>query len=284
MAYPKKNKNFRLRPGMLLLLCLLTVFGPPESRAQKKIKVTAKGSYEALDLTIDEVKQKAVEEAKHNAMVKAGIPQNVKVSDFLYTFEDNEQFRDVFQSFVSTETGADIIVEDVRELKRDINEFGNIFVEVEIDAVVIKHKKTKDPAFDFKVSGIRDVYYENDPLEFTFTPSRDGYLKIFNVSGSNAFVLYPYDDPEAPLLRDDSERLFLKNQTVAFPVNDRMEGYYFSIDDKNSRQENNLLIFVFTREDYPFLEEVTIENIMRWIFDIPPDRRAVQQWGIVLKK
>ncbi|MCD4730399.1 MAG: hypothetical protein K8R74_07355, partial [Bacteroidales bacterium] len=57
--------------------------------AQKKIPVTAQGSYEARDLTLEEVKKKAIDEAKRNAMVKAGISENVQVSDFLYTFEDD---------------------------------------------------------------------------------------------------------------------------------------------------------------------------------------------------
>ena len=147
-----------LEKYILFVFALIISFS---ASGQKQIKVTAKGSYEARDLTIVEVKAKAVEDAKKNAMVKAGISENVKVSDFLYTFEDDDQFKDIFQSFISTETGADIIVEGTRELNRDINEFGNILVEVEIDAVIIKHKKQSDPAFKFIVEGIREYYYEN---------------------------------------------------------------------------------------------------------------------------
>jgi len=162
------NKSY-LQCATKLFLCLVMFLTITETYAQKKTKVTAKGSYEARDLTIEAVKSKAVENAKKNAMVKAGISENVKVSDFLYTFEDDEKFRDIFQSFISTETGADIIVEKTRELKRDINEFGNILIEVEIDAIIIKHKEKSDPAFSFKVQGIRDVYYESDPLDFANT-------------------------------------------------------------------------------------------------------------------
>jgi len=277
------NKSY-LQCATKLFLCLVLFLTITETYAQKKNKVTAKGSYEARDLTIEAVKSKAVENAKKNAMVKAGISENVKVSDFLYTFEDDEKFRDIFQSFISTETGADIIVEKTRELKRNINEFGNILIEVEIDAIIIKHKEKSDPAFDFKVEGIRDVYYENDPLDFSFRPTRDGYLKIFNVAEKNAFILYPYKSDVYKYLNDDPEQLFKKNSEIIFPVNSSMEGYYFEIDKANSGKEYNLLIFVFTKVDYPFLEEVNVPNIMNWIFEIPLDQRAVQQWGVVLKK
>lgn len=268
----------------VLFITFFVLFGISDIYAQKKIHVTAKGSYEARDLTLEEVRKKAIDVAKHNALVKAGISENVKVSDFLYTFEDDEKFKDIFQSFISTETGADIIVESVRELLRDINEFGNIMIEVEIDAVVIKHKEKKDPTFDFKVEGIRETYYENDPLDFTFLPSRNGYLKIFNIAETAASILYPYSDPENPYLNDDPERIFLKKELINFPLNDKIDAYYFEIDDNNLSKEYNLLIFVFTKEDYPFLQEVSLPNIMNWIFEIPLDQRKVQQWGIVLKR
>jgi len=251
--------------------------------AQKKIKVTTTGKYEARDLTLEEVKNKAIDEAKRNAMVEAGISENVQVSDFLYTFEDDEKFKDIFQSFVSTETGADIIVEEVRETNRVINEFGNILVEVEIDAVIYKHKKERDPTFQFKVEGVREFYYENDPLEFNFKPSQDGYLKVFNVTDDTAFILYPFFDSESGQVYDELDKLFKKNEKVNFPINTILE-YTFEIDRKNKDKEYNLLIFVFTKEDIPFMDEVYVENIMKWMYEIPLDERAVEQFGFVVRK
>ncbi|MCD4663921.1 MAG: hypothetical protein K8R68_01545 [Bacteroidales bacterium] len=252
--------------------------------AQKKIPVTARGSYEARDLTLEEVKAKAIDEAKKNAMVKAGISENVKVSDFLYTFEDDEKFKEIFQSFVSTETGADIIVEDVKETNRDINEFGNILIEVEIHAVIFKHKSEKDLSFQFKVEGIKEFYYDTAPLNFSFKPAKEGYLRIFNVTDKTAFILYPYSDPSNNYLNDEQGRLFAKNQRVHFPVNTNMDGYYFEIDNKEKDKEYNLLIFVYTKADIPFMEDVKVENIMKWIYELPLDERAVEQYGIVVRR
>lgn len=282
LNYKMKNA-ISILSGVLLFLIIISIV--TDANAQKKISVTAIGSYEARDLTLEEVKNKAIEEAKHRAMVEAGISENVKVSDFLYTFEDDKKFQDIFQSFISTETGADIIVEEVREKKRDINEFGNILIEVEIDAIIIKHKEKKDPAFSFKVEGIRDVYYENDPLNFNITPTRDGYLKIFNIFDEDvSIILYPNIDPENAYLNDDPDRIFLKNVKANFPINNMMDGYYFEIANKDSEKEYNLLIFVYTKEDYPYFEELDVTNIMNWIFKIPLNQRSVQQFGIVIKR
>jgi len=213
-------------------------------------------------------------------MVKAGISENVMMTDFLYTFEDDEKFKEIFQSFVSTETGADIIVNEVREIDRDINEFGNILIEVEIDATVFKHKDEKDPAFKFRVDGIKEFYYDKDPLNFTFLPAKEGYLRIFNVTDKNAFTLYPYSDPAYSYLNDETSVLFIKNTKVQFPINPNMDGYYFEIDDINKEKEYNLLIFVYTKREIPFLEDVTVNNIMTWIYEIKPDERMVEQFGI----
>lgn len=270
----------------LFLSLLLIIFGllPQNLFSQKEISVTARGSYEARDLTIEEVRNKAIDEAKKNAMVQAGIAENVQVSDFLYTFEDDEKFKEIFQSFVSTETGADIMVEEVKEINRDINEFGNILIEVEISAIVYKHEEKKDPALIIKVDGIKELYLEDDPLVFSFTASKDGYLKIFNVTDETAFILYPYNNPAYSYLKDDPERIFKKSEKVHFPINQNMDGYYFGIDNEDKDKEYNLLIFVFTKENIPFMQDVKVNNIMKWIYQIPLEDRVVEQYGIVVKR
>jgi len=266
------------------IFVIISVLLPLNVLSQKEMKVTARGSYEARDLTLEEVKNKAIDEAKKNAMVQAGIAENVKVSDFLYTFEDDEKFKEIFQSFVSTETGAEIMVEDVKELKRDINEFGNILIEVEISAIVYKHADKKDPALVIKVDGIKELYLEDDPLDFSFTPSKDGYLKIFNVTDEKAFILYPFNDPAYSYLKDDPDHLFKKNEKVHFPVNQNMDGYYFGIDNEEKEKEYNLLIFVYTKENIPFMEDVKVNDIMKWIYQISLEDRVVEQYGIIVKR
>jgi len=270
--------------SFLFLVVLFSLLSSGKIFSQKEVTVTARGTYEARDLTLEEVKNRAIDEAKKNAMFQAGIAENVQVSDFLYTFEDDQKFKEIFQSFVSTETGAEIMVQEVKELKRDINEFGNILIEVEISATIYKHTDKKDPSFVIKVEGIKEDYVEDDPLDFSFTPSKDGYLKIFDVTDESAFILYPYHDKAYSYMNDDPERVFRKNEKVHFPVNSNMEGYYFGIDNEEKEKEYNLLIFVFTKDNVPFMDEVKVNNIMKWIYQMPLDERIVAQYGVVVKK
>ncbi|MCD4732253.1 MAG: DUF4384 domain-containing protein [Bacteroidales bacterium] len=174
-------------------------------------------------------------------------------------------------------------MEEIKELNRDINEFGNILIEVEIKAVVYKHKNEKDPTFKFKVEGIKELYNEKDPVSFNFKPTKDGYLRIFNVTDKTAFILYPYKDPAYSYLNDNPERLFKKNEKVDFPVNKNMD-YFFEISDKNKDKEYNLLIFVYTKENIHFLEDVNVGSIMEWIYEIPINSRYVEQYGIALRR
>jgi len=49
-------------------------------------------------------------------------------------------------------------------------------------------------------------------------------------------------------------------------------------------KEYNLLIFVYTKNDIAFLEEVSVNNIMKWIYEIPQDEKVVEQFGLIVNK
>ena len=123
----------------------------------------------------------------------------------------------------------------------------------------------------------------NFKLTFSFKPTSERYLKIFNVTDHDAFILYPYADPDNSYLNDETEKLFMKNEKVNFPVNKNMD-YYFEISDKTKDKEYNLLIFVFTKKNIPFYDEVNVGSIMEWMYEIPIDSRYVEQYGIALRR
>ena len=255
------------------------------AEAQDRKTVRAKGVSMSSDLTPEQTKAKAIEEAKRAALLKAGIAETVTVTDFNYQFEDNEKFREIFQSISSIETGGEIIVDTILSEKKSFNEFGNMQVEVEIQATVFLHSEKADPTFLFKVEGIDEVYKNEDYLQFSFTPAQNGYLKIFNVTDEDTYLLYPYKDPTDKRLNDNTDRLFTKDQTVKMPVHPAFgDGYYLEIDKPGKEQEFNILMFIFTRQNIPYLQDVNFTNMMRWIYSIPPDQRVTQQAGFIIKK
>jgi hypothetical protein len=266
----------------LIFLLLFVAF---TAGAQDKKTVRATGVYMSRDLTPEQTKAKAIEEAKRNALSKAGISETVSVTDFNYQFEDNEKFREIFQSISSIETGGEIIVDTILSEKKSFNEFGNMQVEVEIQATVFQHSQEVDPTFLIKIDGIDEVYKNEDYLQFSFTPTQNGYLRIFNITDEETYLLYPYKDPSDKRLNDNAERLFTKDQTVKMPVHPAFgDGYYLEIDKPGKEQEFNILMFIFTKKNIPYLQEVNFTNMMRWIYSIPPDERVTQQAGFIIKK
>lgn len=275
-------KFIKLNYGLIIILLLIT---PLLVTGQKTKTVRARGSHIARDLTPEQTRTKAIENAKRNALIKAGVSESVSFTDFSYKYEDNEKFQEIFQAISAIQTGGEILVNKVISEERSFNEFGNMVIEVEIEATIFKHKEKADPRFLFLVEGIDEVYKNKGLLKFTFTPTQDGYLKIFNVTDEETYLLYPYIDPKNPTLNEDPDHLFKKRKTVQFPIHPAIpEGYETSISTPGKSQEFNILIFVYTKENIPFIEDVTFKNMMKWIYSIPPDKRVTAQYGFVIKK
>lgn len=270
----------------LLLLVFFLGVGAIAAQAQKKVNLTAKGMYISRDLTPEQTKRKAIEEAKREALNKAGVSETIQVSDFLYQFEDNEKFQEIFQGFTSTETGGEVMVNEIISETKNFDEDGNMIVEVEIDATVFIHKEESDKSFRFTVKGIDEFYDAGEFMRFEFTPLKDGYLKIFNVTEVGADILYPYKNMANPMLNEQQDKLFEKGKKYDFPISDLFDekGYELVFETPGKDKEFNLLIFVFVKKDYPFLEQPSVNSIMNWIYSIPADERMVEQHGFVIRK
>lgn len=270
---------------VVYLLTLLLVLLNLSAVAQKKKTVRAKGSAISLDLTPEQTKAKAIEDAKRNALVKAGISESISFTDFSYKFEDNEKFGEIFQVISSIETGGEIIVDEILSESKDFNEFGNMVVEVEIEATVYRHKQKADPTFLCTIEGIDEVYQQGDLLQFNVRSTQDSYLKVFNITENEISLLYPYIDSEYPQYNDVADRLFTANETVQLPVNPAfIDGYDLEVENPGKSQEFTILFFVFTKMNIPFIREATINNVMKWVYAIPPDERITAQEGFVIKK
>lgn len=269
----------------ILLFLILALFSNLHAVGQKKKTVVAKGSFISSDLTPEQTRAKAIEDAKRNALVKAGVSETVTFTDFSYKFEDNERFNEIFQAISSIQTGGEIIVDKILNESKTFNEYGNMVVEVEIEATVYRHRQKADPTFLFSVEGIDEVYKNEDLLQFKFTPTQDGYLKTFNITEDECSVLYPYRDTQNPQYNDKTDKLFNAGETVQLPLHPAYsEGYFLEVDTPGKTEEFNILIFVFTKQNIPFIEKPTFNNIMTWIYAIPPDERVTGQEGFVIKK
>jgi hypothetical protein len=258
--------------------------------SQKVITIkNIKGSYTLppkSDISLKTAFEKAVNEAKLEALRKAGVAENIASSDILTTNQTGDNFKQDMNSILSVELSGAILNDTVIEQKTTNDKFGNIVVDVVINADVIKYEHLSDPAFDFKVEGLKEYFENNNLMKFSFLPQADGYLKIFNVNDAENFLMYPYKDNENAQLSDELNYQFKSSQALQFPLNKNMgnpatkeEGYMLYTE---LARENNYLIFVYTKENIAFIEKPTYKNILSWIYKITPDKRKVQFFDFVI--
>lgn len=246
--------------------------------SQEKFQVFAKGkSISPGNLSPRDARNDAINMAKRNALRNAGIKESVSFSSVLFTSEENYDFSQLFSEISVIESDGEIIVDTVIDKYLDIvNE--NLVCEVEIGATIFKYNSKKDSGFGFNVEGINDVYFTSENLSFSFTPSQNGYLRIFNVNKNKTSLIYPSHF-------DNKHNLFIKDKTISFPVSPAYQpGYTLQIDNTRDDSEINNLIFVYTRKNITLPSIFNINDLLKWIYSISPDERTVKYYNLIIKR
>lgn len=213
-----------------------------------------------------QVKQKAINNAKVEAMRKAGIAEHINSYSDYFRSESNNTMEELFSSDVLSNIRGS--VKDVEEVfsKAGVTDEGQISYTVTINCTVIKYTTERDLTFDAKIEGIKMFYREGDGLEFSVTPTADCHIRAFMFYSGDAFVLLP---------NQVEKDLHLKSGiTVKFPL----EAGEYQLDAGGKVNETNRLIFVLLKQDIPYFEKVAYQNIIDWIFTIPPDERLIKSF------
>ena len=253
--------------------------------SQKKKKVHVMGTSISLDKTPKDALKDAKKNAKENALKKAGITELISVSRILFEESSINDHTNQFNEISSIESNANIIIDSIYQEKKSFDKFGNMIVSVEIDATVFKYKKERDPTFFFKIDELKDIYYENEYLSFSFIPSQDGYLNIFVLNEMGSILLYPFEDINQKYLSDVKNKLFRKNEKVSFPIHKAFRpGYTVELETENM-EELSTFIFVFTKNNITWMEnKIEKKTILNWIYRIPIYQREIYYRSIILKK
>lgn len=243
--------------------------------AQKNIHVRdAKGvSYLSDDITVSKTKELALEEAKKEALRKAGVTEFVSESNVLLSSQEGKQISQLFNSISTIEiNGAITKTENIRYEKMKDETTGKEFIEATIDAEVVKYEKRSDPSFDFEVKGISEKYKTTEAMKFSFQPFSDGYLRVFQISKNETSQLFPN--------KFEQSKLFSKNLLNNFPFNKAIE---YSLESK-AETEINTIVFIFTKKEIPFTAKQDYESVIKWIYSISPDERRVKSYEIGILK
>ena len=274
----------------VIFFFLFTVVLSNPGYAQQTISLKGiKGEYilaPNAEISLKEAFERAVSNAKQEALRKAGIAENVSASDVLITSQNNAEFKQDLNSFVAVEINGAVLNDSVVERRDFVDQFGNMVVQVFLNTDVIKYEKKPDPSFDFKVEGLREYYENNDLVNFDFFPYANGYLKIFNINDTECFMVYPYSSPDYSFLSDTINRKFIANRKLRFPLNknigDSSTGQTGYMMTTRTKRERNYLIFVYTKENILFKDTPEKKNILNWIYRITPDKRKVRFYDFVI--
>jgi len=249
-----------------VVFCVLCIFAIQRLYSQEIRGV--EGQWQLTNITREEAREKAIEEAKREVLRRAGVEERIRATETVSTFEANDQFQQMYNAFSSVElngavTRFEVIKDDLERNKID----GQWYATVTINATVKKYTTSIDPEFKIDVRGLRSNGYRNDEvITFSIHPNKDGYLKIFVFENNHdAALLFPNDY--------ETNRKLKAKETVNFPTVRSIE--YAAVKKTTNRLEHNLWVFVYTKSDIPYFGAVTYQNVIGWINNIEPNERDV---------
>lgn len=261
------------------LVCFLLLFTVNNLFAQKVFRVRGIIGTALIsgDVSLNQAKVQALNDAKLNALKAAGIAERIKSYQLLFTSQQKNDYSQFFSSDIQSEIEGAIqsyVVKNERTYSK--KEFETIS-EVTIDASVIKYETKPDITFDANIEGMKGAYNNDEQLTFSVKTTQPCYLTIFNITDKEASVMYPN--------AYEKQEVCKPGEFCKYPI--AKIDYTLHTDLK--QQETNRLIFVFTKTLIPFIkmdkdQAATQENIFTWIYSIMPDQRKVEYLTFSISK
>ena len=259
-----------------LLLTFLFAFILSSVSAQKQKGVNVLGTGTGMAESVALAKQRALYEAKKDALKTAGIPENI--ISFAGIMISNEETLMDYTSINEVDIlslNGDIIVES--ENYYDQNFLPNtdlVSVSVRITAKVFIEEE--DETFKVSVEGLKDLYHENDKITFSVNSSQECYLRIFWFDLSSGVfsgeLIFPH-------LNYFNDVVFGAGRSHSFPPTEKQilkRGELDFTAEKNTNKtvESSLMLVVALKKSVPFSGEVSWNKVMQWLHKIKPNQRT----------
>lgn len=245
------------------------------SFAQKKASIIQTDSiagvwYGGPSDTPEMVKQKAINNAKINALKKAGIEENINAYSNLFRSESANAMEEMFASEILSNINGTVKNVEILEAVMSATAEGLIKYDVLINCKVIKYKTKNDPAFDAWIEGIKSAYKLGEGVSFTVKPTKDCYLRAFWFT-NKSFVLLPNAYEKSSVLKAQVQ--------YTFPDPNIIEAYETTIEKPDLQKELNRLVIVLLKNDLYYTGHVNYKDITDWIMSIPPDERNIKSFA-----
>lgn len=230
-------------------------------------KVSVKGTWEIANITPEEARNKAIEDAKANALREAGISE-------LFTVINSNSISERISYFVNSSrselSGEIVRYEIVKE--QILTEGKHLFYEVDIEAVVRFKKNKRDLEFDAYIEGIKETpYQDGENFSFSIRPTKTSYVRIFwfDETGKGNIV-YPNQSEQSRMLNTECQNFFPITQD--YKIRKETEEPIESIS----------VVFVLTKKDIPYTGKVSLEDFYRWVLSIPSDLRIIKSYNVYI--
>ena len=265
--------SFVSRLSVLSFIICLTIMQAEAFPGSKRVREVTGRCEITRHITLEQAEQKALEDAKVNAMRKAGVPERLWSVTGLISEDDGSEFSQVLSKMTTLAIDGFVTVKSVSYGEEMID--GRRYAVATIDADVIRSGDV-DPTFALNIKGINWVYGDGEVFSFiTRIYGHDAYLRIFWFDKSGGSLVYPSEA--------EPDRLFKKDSDYSFPINPSIE-YVMEKADKGGKPETINLIAVAVKRDIPFLEdEVTFDSVLKWIYTIPANERAAFRESIMIQ-
>ncbi|MCC8153950.1 MAG: DUF4384 domain-containing protein [Tannerellaceae bacterium] len=224
---------------LILLPCIMT--------AQKEVKVQGCTGIWTVsdDITPRQAEEKALMEARKEALQKAGVFEEVWSAFGQVSENENNQFYEVYSQVNALAIGGMMNLTDKKVTNQWDPATQTLSKVVTISAVVKVDDQT-DREFVLQVEGIDAAYKNGSGLSFSVTPrNRDAYLTIFWFDDQGGSLVFP-NEIEGP-------RIFAANQQQFFPGNGLK--YELMRTTNNRTAERINLLLVATRQNIPYTEK-----------------------------
>jgi len=253
---------------------------------QKNIvrNVKAEGSWDVVgDVSPTMAKEKALFEAKKNALRKAGLPTDVRSMSFSSIAKgeqkyDEEDFNQINSVFIG---GSLTLKEEPKFTSSYDGSYYTITASIVADVI---SEKDRDPEFLLDVNGFNSYYKNGDKLTFSVKPYKDCYLRVFwftNTTSGEGDLLYPLDD-------FNNDIVLKEKMTYDFPLSSEYEiakkkiNYKISIEGE---KETNFIFIVATKKQIPYIGDVNYQNFFKWYHEIDSDSKTeIAGYQIIITK
>lgn len=278
-----KNHKMRISLLMMLAVCIVNC-NPLYAQREKTKHVTAEGSYVASKYETQAFGQgQALWNAKENALKEAGVLENITSVIIVGIDNTSIEYQEIHSEMGMLELEGRL--RNVRQLDSKIEPTAtqqNIVYSTTITADVIVEEVDEDRHFQLETKGFNGSYFSGEKMNFTITPTKDCYIRIFYFGEYEEDNIQLY--PIRGILKDTQFKAGIPAQ---FPPEDpqllyetvfeySMEMSKLLSNDKN--MERGEILIVALKDDTPFTStngKVTKQDVFKWLSQFKRDEKRI---------